>query len=200
MKFKNNALAVMAAAAMIAGSAQANPFDSGIAGAISSLNIYSFNYNPGASSSAQVNFVLEGFKTVDGNNSYEDQFSFTVNGTQVFLGTFNLGGGGNSVYSTPVGASIVVAGPGDGVIGGAGGTVTFSFSSLALNSNTNNTFNFVYNPVGSSNAGGQGTGDESWKVSGSITNAVPEPETYTMLLAGLGIMGAVARSRKVAAK
>jgi len=28
---------------------------------------------------------------------------------------------------------------------------------------------------------------------------VPEPETYAMLLAGLGLMGAVARRRKLAA-
>lgn len=32
----------------------------------------------------------------------------------------------------------------------------------------------------------------------SLTAAVPEPETYAMLMAGLGIMGAVARKRKQA--
>ena len=36
-----------------------------------------------------------------------------------------------------------------------------------------------------------------WNVSQTLTiNAVPEPETYAMLLAGLGLMGAVARRRK----
>ena len=38
-------------------------------------------------------------------------------------------------------------------------------------------------------------GDNSGGVSLSIT-AVPEPETYAMLLAGLGLMGAIARRRK----
>lgn len=202
MQFKNNVLAVIAATAVMIGSAHAAAFDSGGAGVISASNIFSFSYNPGAASSAQVNFLLEGFNTVDGNNSYEDQFSFKLNGVQIFLGSFNLGGGGNSVYSVPLGASIVVAGPGDGVVSGAGGTVTFNFASLALNANTNNTFDFVYDPIGPSNFGGQGIADESWKISGSVNarNAVPEPATYTMLLGGLLILGTVIRRRKFAAK
>lgn len=47
--------------------------------------------------------------------------------------------------------------------------------------------------------GNQVLSDESWamdNLSVSIT-PVPEPETYAMLLAGLGIMGAVARRRKL---
>jgi len=36
-----------------------------------------------------------------------------------------------------------------------------------------------------------------WVVVDNVTAAVPEPETYAMLLAGLGIMGAVARRRRV---
>lgn len=38
-----------------------------------------------------------------------------------------------------------------------------------------------------------------WNVSQTLTiSAVPEPETYAMLLAGLGLMGAIARRRKQA--
>ena len=37
-------------------------------------------------------------------------------------------------------------------------------------------------------------GDNSGSVMASVT-AVPEPETYAMLLAGLGVMGAIARRR-----
>jgi hypothetical protein len=42
------------------------------------------------------------------------------------------------------------------------------------------------------------TGASSWidNATISITTAVPEPETYAMLLAGLGLVGAVARSKQ----
>lgn len=39
-------------------------------------------------------------------------------------------------------------------------------------------------------------GDGSWSVYIQGVSAVPEPETWAMLLAGLGIVGAVARRRK----
>ncbi len=37
-----------------------------------------------------------------------------------------------------------------------------------------------------------------WTVNGVAVAAVPEPETYAMLLAGLGLVGAIARRRKAA--
>ena len=48
------------------------------------------------------------------------------------------------------------------------------------------------------NAGSAGSVDMGlWAYStGSIVSAVPEPETYAMLLAGLGLMGGMARRRK----
>jgi hypothetical protein len=48
------------------------------------------------------------------------------------------------------------------------------------------------------NAGISGAVDMGlWAYStGSIVSAVPEPETYAMLLAGLGLMGGIARRRK----
>jgi hypothetical protein len=39
---------------------------------------------------------------------------------------------------------------------------------------------------------------DSTRFSARITSAVPEPETYAMLLAGLGLMGGIARRRKQA--
>ena len=43
--------------------------------------------------------------------------------------------------------------------------------------------------------GGATTGTLGGIYSGSIAAAIPEPETYAMLLAGLGLMGAVVRRR-----
>ena len=59
-----------------------------------------------------------------------------------------------------------------------------------------NTFLFAYTAPGPANGSGQSLADEGWGISSAtITTAVPEPETYAMLLAGLGLMGAVVRRR-----
>jgi hypothetical protein len=44
----------------------------------------------------------------------------------------------------------------------------------------------------------QGKRDEGWGVGSYEVTAVPEPETYAMLLAGLGLVGAMARRRRKA--
>jgi hypothetical protein len=83
--------------------------------------------------------------------------------------------------------------------------VTFNSVSLYLNglsvgTANSNTFTFA----------NLGAGTYSLKASGSVNGfnyiaaqyqvtPVPEPETFAMLLAGLGVMGAIARRRKAAA-
>ncbi|WMJ08313.1 FxDxF family PEP-CTERM protein [Nitrosomonas sp. sh817] len=54
--------------------------------------------------------------------------------------------------------------------------------------------------VGGSNYANQLVALRDYGVSGTITviSAVPEPETYAMLLAGLGLVGAMTRRRKMA--
>jgi hypothetical protein len=44
---------------------------------------------------------------------------------------------------------------------------------------------------------GSSAGFEEWSTRVAVTSAIPEPETYAMLLAGLGLMGFVARRRKL---
>lgn len=147
---------------------------------------HEFTYNaPVADASATFSFQLQGYNTVDGLNSYSDAFLLKVNGSAVAGGYFNLGGGGAD------GGFVGVP-----VINHGDKTVTFSNLSINLLQGIN-TFSFSYSPVGASNGLGQSIGDEAWRLnSASITAAVPEPESYAMFLAGLGLMGAVARRRK----
>ncbi len=73
-----------------------------------------------------------------------------------------------------------------------------SFSSFAATTGFNaglNTLSFVVTNLKQN--GGNPTGLRAEFLASSVT-AVPEPETYAMLLAGLGLMGAVARRRKQA--
>ena len=49
---------------------------------------------------------------------------------------------------------------------------------------------------GMHNLQSQGTWDPDQITSGLVVNGIPEPETYAMLLAGLGFLGLVARRRK----
>lgn len=68
------------------------------------------------------------------------------------------------------------------------------FANFAHTASTAKIDFYIYGP------GNQSLADESWAMDNlnlSVTTlAVPEPETYAMFLAGLGVMGFVARSRK----
>lgn len=144
-----------------------------------------FTYDaPVADASATFSFQLQGDNTVDGLNEWADAFSLRVNGTEIAGGLFNLGGGG---VNLPFGGIVAP------LVDEAAKTVTFSNLSFNLLQGTN-TFSFTYTPM---LGGNQGTADEAWKLnSATITAAVPEPENYAMLLAGLGLMGAMVRRRK----
>lgn len=143
-----------------------------------------------------VNIQLQGYNTLDGDNYYVDVFHVSLNGSEIFTGTFGLGGGG---------ADRVVLAPGetsvdhhDGVVDLAipvnlkrgSNFVTFAYSSPYSFENTDRN-----GPEGISN---EGWGLNSTTISGDAVAAVPETETYALLLAGLGAVGFMARRRSVA--
>jgi hypothetical protein len=68
----------------------------------------------------------------------------------------------------------------------------------AFSSDTSWNFGGSTNAANVQNAGSPGAVDMGlWAyATGSIVSPVPEPETYAMLLVGLGLMGGMARRRK----
>ncbi len=156
--------------------------------------------------------------TVAGAASYSFEFlandnSYEVEGIFTTADTLNVEGGYNIL-----GISGTVTGVGGGVINGLVANPSSPFAHTA--------FGFIYDnnlfPSLSpqlSNPGVLFTTDSGMKwnlwgtsstsyslgfypnnvaqvVEGTFTSAVPEPESYAMMLAGLGLMGAIARRRK----
>jgi hypothetical protein len=203
MKFKKSLFAAVAAIAMSAGFAQAQSL-TGLQGSVAPglLNPGSFTatFNSTvADAAAKLNFVIAGYKTLDGRNSYMDLFTLTINGGETYSGSFNLGGGGTSDTTLTKGsggfAGTAVTSNTGTDIGRNGGTTTVSGLTFNLLSG-NNTFKFAYSAPGLSNGNGQSIGDEGWGIKSAVVTAVPEPETYALMLAGLGLMGTIVRRRK----
>lgn len=140
-----------------------------------------------------VDFTLAGYGTLDGDNYYIDILHVTLNGVEVFSGSWDLGGGG---------ANVVLLAPGGATIGAVvNQQLTISLPvTLAAGSNTL-VFSFE-SPTsfdGSGRAGFQGLGDEGWGLNAlTVTGPapVPEPAGGALLLAGLGTLGWLAGRRR----
>lgn len=142
------------------------------------------------SGAGSITFEIQGYLTLDGVNCCTDTFSFYNDGNLLFQGAFNMGGGGsNAIYADPNGAtySVVDFGFNNGGLLNVSIPVNFTVGNHVLTFDYSGSF--------------QGLGDEGWGLN-SVTvegvAAVPEPETYAMLLAGLGLLGFTANRRKVA--
>ena len=158
---------------------------------------YSFSANAGAGAGT-LNFYLDGYGSVDGDNTYRDVFTLSFNGTDILSLTESMGGGGaNVVYLNTNGASIT-----GGAFGGTfdGGQLQISLPVTLLNGA--NTFGFSYSAPGPDNLGGQPLSDEAWGLSkltlsgNPMGRSVPEPATWAMMLAGFGLMGAAMRRKQ----
>ena len=202
MKFKKTIVAALTTLALGAGSANAAYYLTGlVAGPVANPGSFTATVDASvADAAATLDFVLSGFRSLDGYNTYQDVLTLTVNGVETFTGSFNLGGGGASDTSFGTGTAVTVnengVDPGTS-IGWSGGTTTVTGLSFNLLAGVN-TFNFAYSAPGIANWGGQTVKDEGWGIASASVTAVPEPETYAMLLAGLGLIGTIVRRRNKA--
>jgi len=160
----------------------------------------SLNFNSSVATTG-LSFVLDGYASLDGQNGFEDDFSLRLNGTQIFLGTFNLGGGSDSgsqanIYSNPFGATLSNPTNNGTGVGFNGGKEVFSFAGLPLNIGSNS-LTFTYTSLADANhAGFQGLGDEGWGLELVNVSAVPEAATWAMMVLGFAGIGLLAYRRK----
>lgn len=143
------------------------------------------------SGAGSITFEIQGYLSLDGENCCTDIFSFYNDGDLLFQGAFNMGGGGsNAIYANPNGATYSVTDFGYYNGGQLNVSIPVNFTA------GNHVLTFDYS------GSFQGLGDEGWGLNNVTVEgipAVPEPETYAMLLLGLGLLGLTASRRKVAA-
>ena len=151
-------------------------------GFLISPDSFSTTFNADAGS-ATVDFRLNGFNSLDGDNYYIDIFHLSVNGSEVFTGTFDLGGQGiDRVLLAPTGSAVSRVSLHE---------IDFSVPlSLVAGANT---ISFAYTSPsmfeGTARSGQQPMQDEGWSIGRMNVSAVPEPQTYALLLGGLGLIG-----------
>jgi hypothetical protein len=177
----------IAAAMMASPSFAATVFSvAGPTAAIASPGAYTYNFNAPAGAGS-VSFDINGYASLDGVNCCTDTFTLNLNGTDIYSAAFALGGGGaNAVFLAPAGATQTAT-----EFGFFAGGVASVYVPLTLLAGSN-VLTFSYSGAA------QGTGDESWGLSNVSVSAVPEPQSWALMIAGFGLVGASMRRRSVA--
>lgn len=144
-----------------------------------------WDFISGGGSSALA-FELAGYASLDGYKNHDtDIFHLSLNGIEIFTGSFNLGGGGvNKILFNPNGATAntTTFQATDNVHNSRQVTWAGGVSQISLPvwlADGVNQIIFSY----SGNA--QGISDEAWGINQASLTTVPEPAAYTLLLAGL---------------
>ncbi len=153
-----------------------------------------------AHSAIGVGFLFAAIDSLDGtgpNFPEGDYFKVTLDGQTIFRESFaNATPGQVQSYVPPAGGELArrvdlgFSGPGSFYTDSAYNlAIDPRFSSIA---HTGSTATFTFQIEGEGN---QDLNDESWAMDNLrvSVSAVPEPETYAMLLAGLAVVGTVAR-------
>jgi hypothetical protein len=138
-----------------------------------------------------------------GTTGFSDIFSFTVSepnlGTGATVVDIPLSFGGFT-FDTALSTMTLMSAGVDGTIGNGDDQLLQSVV-LPSSGNSENLLSLSYDGSLSGlhylNVTGVTTGTQGGIYSGAIAAAVPEPETYAMLLAGLGLMAGVVRRRSM---
>ncbi len=157
-----------------------------------------------AHSSISVGFLFAAIDSLDGTGTFPsgDYFKVTLDGNQIFRESF-ANALPSQVQSYVPPAGVQLARHVDLGFSGPGSYYTDSAYNMAADTtfqniaHTGSTAVFTFQIEG---VGNQDLNDESWAMDNlrvSVT-PVPEPESYALMLAGLGLMGTIARRRKAA--
>jgi PEP-CTERM motif len=147
----------------------------------------SFNAGAGAGSVA---LQIQGYRSLDGDHYWIDILSVSLNGSPVFSGTWDLGGGGSN--------RVLLDAPGSAAdYDLTNKTVTISLPVTLLEGINNWTvaYSSPFSFESIDRNGPQGVLDEAWglnslTINGNSPAAVPEPASATLWLLAAGLLGA----------
>ncbi len=185
-------LAALSSAALIASSAAAENLYAAPSRPQATDSSITLAFDASTATTTALSLVVDGYRSLEGQNFYEDDFGLTLNGKSIFSGTFNLGGGSDSTqavaYANPYGATVSNPTDNGTGVGWNGGQERITFGNALPLVARRNTLVFSYVSLPQpGHAGFQGLGDEGWGVEKVRVGAVPEPSTWAMM--GLGFVG-----------